>query len=175
MLHNFNPSTTDGVETACRTHHRSCRQSLWCTTYVGGTHYSGTVFEPGRPTGAYRLDGEGVAPLQLQQLQRCGRALIPTRDSILDGTGNLYGTTIEVAASVHSDGVVFELSPNGSGGWRETVLHSFNNDGSDGAEPFAGLILDSARQSIRYDFPWRHSQLRGWCLSCRPMAAGKLD
>jgi uncharacterized repeat protein (TIGR03803 family) len=38
--------------------------------------------------------------------------------------------------------VVFELSPNSSGGWDETVLHTFT--GPDGAFPTAGVVLDSA-------------------------------
>ena len=39
-------------------------------------------------------------------------------------------------------GTVFELTPNGDGSWTESVLHSFN--GSDGDDPFAGLIFDAA-------------------------------
>jgi len=38
---------------------------------------------------------------------------------------------------------VFELTPTG-GGWTETVLHSFNRNGSDGSNPTAGLIFDAA-------------------------------
>ena len=43
-----------------------------------------------------------------------------------------------------TDGSVFELTPNGGGRWTEKVLHSFNNNGADGIEPFDGLILDGA-------------------------------
>jgi uncharacterized repeat protein (TIGR03803 family) len=46
------------------------------------------------------------------------------------------------------DGTVFELSPNGSGGWVETVLHSFCSESgqscADGAQPWSPLMLDSA-------------------------------
>jgi uncharacterized repeat protein (TIGR03803 family) len=57
---------------------------------------------------------------------------------ILDSAGNLYGTT--AGGGNESDcnggcGVVYKLSPNGSGGWQETVIHSFT--GSDGT-PAAG-------------------------------------
>ena len=41
-------------------------------------------------------------------------------------------------------GTVFELSPSGSGGWVETLLYSFNDNGSDGTYPYAGLVFDSA-------------------------------
>ncbi|MFY9645383.1 MAG: choice-of-anchor tandem repeat GloVer-containing protein [Terriglobales bacterium] len=48
-----------------------------------------------------------------------------------DGAGNFYGST---NAGGLGYGTVFELSPNGSGGWNETVLYSFTG-GSDGASP----------------------------------------
>jgi uncharacterized repeat protein (TIGR03803 family) len=37
---------------------------------------------------------------------------------------------------------VFELTPNGRGGWTEKVLHSFGN-GTDAADPYASLIFDT--------------------------------
>ncbi len=40
-----------------------------------------------------------------------------------DGAGNFYGTTEYGGA--YFGGTVFELTPNGSGGWNETVLYSF--------------------------------------------------
>ncbi len=66
----------------------------------------------------------------------------PTTALIQDGAGNLYGTT--VGGGTHGYGTVFELTPRGGGGWTETVLHSFNQNGSDGAYPYAGLAFDAA-------------------------------
>jgi uncharacterized repeat protein (TIGR03803 family) len=60
---------------------------------------------------------------------------------IADRAGNLYGTTTEGGAS--GAGVVFKLTHNGSGGYTESVLYAFTG-GSDGCDPFAGLIADSA-------------------------------
>lgn len=57
---------------------------------------------------------------------------------VIDASGNLYGTTYAGGAS--GQGAVFELTPNGDGAWKETVIHSFAG-GSDGAFPRAGLIL----------------------------------
>ena len=37
---------------------------------------------------------------------------------------------------------VFEVSPNGKGGWSETVLYRFKK-GTDGAYPFSGLVRDA--------------------------------
>jgi uncharacterized repeat protein (TIGR03803 family) len=58
---------------------------------------------------------------------------------IFDSSGNLYGTTPNGGNA--GFGTVFELSPNGSGGWTETVLYSFQG-GSDGQGPSWGLIFD---------------------------------
>jgi uncharacterized repeat protein (TIGR03803 family) len=64
----------------------------------------------------------------------------PVAGLTLDTAGNLYGTTPQGGA--YDDGVVFELTPNMEGGWSESVLHSFT--GADGANPYAGLIFDTA-------------------------------
>ncbi len=73
----------------------------------------------------------------------------PTTGLIIDAAGNLYGTT--PFGGIHgcfggglNCGTVFELSPNGSGGWTEKVLHSFNQNGTDGFYPYSNLIFDAA-------------------------------
>ena len=69
----------------------------------------------------------------------------PTAGLIFDKAGNLYGTT-QIGGGTTCSGVgcgtVFELSPNGSGGWTETILYSFLNS-PDGYEP-QGLIFDGS-------------------------------
>ena len=61
---------------------------------------------------------------------------------VMDSHGNLYGTTI--AGGTNGTGAVFRLSPNGLGGYTETVLYSFGTATSgDGNVPYAGLILDA--------------------------------
>jgi uncharacterized repeat protein (TIGR03803 family) len=58
-----------------------------------------------------------------------------------DGAGNFYDTTPYGGASGY--GTVFELSPNGTGGWNETVLYNFTG-GADGSNPwFSYLTFDS--------------------------------
>jgi len=60
-----------------------------------------------------------------------------------DHAGNFFGTTY---GGVLGSGTAYELSPNNTGGWNKTVLHSFNgglNIGPDGSGPSGPLIFDS--------------------------------
>jgi uncharacterized repeat protein (TIGR03803 family) len=68
-----------------------------------------------------------------------GRA--PTGNLIVDASGNFYGATL--LGGAHDRGTVFELSPNGNGGWTETVLYSFGSQNGDGTQPSSGLVMDS--------------------------------
>jgi uncharacterized repeat protein (TIGR03803 family) len=62
---------------------------------------------------------------------------------VFDQHGNLYGTTTNSSdVCVPSCGSVYELTPS-NGGWTLTVLFSFTG-GSDGGQPFGGLIFDNA-------------------------------
>ena len=56
----------------------------------------------------------------------------------LDKSGNVYGTTYNGGAS--NNGVVYELMRSG-GKWTESVLYNFTG-GSDGGNPYAGVIFD---------------------------------
>jgi uncharacterized repeat protein (TIGR03803 family) len=61
-----------------------------------------------------------------------------------DGKGKFYGTTQGGGDS--GNGTVFQLSPNGSGGWNETVIYSFCSapNCADGVGPFFSYVtLDS--------------------------------
>lgn len=65
---------------------------------------------------------------------------------VFDSAGNLYGTTYNggnpKTCNNNGCGVVFELSPSGSG-WTEKVIHTFSG-GWDGANSRATLIIDAA-------------------------------
>ncbi len=70
----------------------------------------------------------------------------PTSTLISDSSGNLYGTTTLGGAS--NNGTVFELVCSSgtapcSGTYSEKVLYSFTGK-PDGANPYAGLIMDTA-------------------------------
>jgi hypothetical protein len=66
---------------------------------------------------------------------------VPAAGLIFDTAGNLYGITAN-GGNNNCCGDVFELSPQSGGGWGETVLHFFRNNGKDGHGPEAGLIFD---------------------------------
>ena len=109
--------------------------NLYGTTYNGGTSADGTVFELTPAAGgtwtekvlwSFGNGTDGTAPLA---------------GLIFDAAGNLYGTT--VSGGTYGNGTVFELTPAAGGTWTEKVLWSFGN-GTDGYQPFAGLIFDAA-------------------------------
>jgi uncharacterized repeat protein (TIGR03803 family) len=113
--------------------------NLYGTTTNGGAHGRGTVFKltPGAnnawtETTLHSFDGKNGA--------------FPGANLTFDTSGNLYGTTYSGGnvknCSPNGCGVVFKLIPGANGKWTETVLHSFS--GEDGANPWAGLIFDSA-------------------------------
>jgi uncharacterized repeat protein (TIGR03803 family) len=66
--------------------------------------------------------------------------LFPYGGLIFNQTGDLYGTT--EFGGKRQAGVVFQLTPNSDGRWKEEVLHGFSV--SDGYAPIAGLIFDRA-------------------------------
>jgi len=64
--------------------------------------------------------------------------------------GSLYGTTVRGGTSSLDHfgnvggGVVFQLTPQSDGTWKETVLHSFPAFKTDGSKPYEGVVLDGA-------------------------------
>jgi uncharacterized repeat protein (TIGR03803 family) len=111
--------------------------NLYGTTATGGSSVCmggcGTVFR-------LAPNGGGYTESVLYAFTDAGDGGTPRGNLIVDGSGNLYSTT---EGGGNGYGVVFELTPNGSGGYAESVLHAFNS-GTDGAYPVAGLIVDSA-------------------------------
>ena len=68
---------------------------------------------------------------------------LPTTGVVFDGAGNLYGTTYWGGSGCNDlCGTVYQLMPSESG-WNEKVLYSYTG-GSDGANPWGGVLLDGA-------------------------------
>lgn len=103
---------------------------LYGTTYYGGSADGGTV---------YRVKTDGAGFQLLRSLTGgLADALHPSAGLVLDGSGNLYGTSEHGGLSYQ--GVVFRLKTDGTG---FTILRSFAGSPSDGAEPHAALVLDA--------------------------------
>jgi len=66
---------------------------------------------------------------------------LPYAGLVFDKAGNLYGTT--EFGGTNSQGTVFEITPNSSGGWTESVLYNFTG-GDDGGQPYGSLVFDSS-------------------------------
>jgi hypothetical protein len=78
----------------------------------------------------------------------------PISGLVFDAEGNLYGTTVE-GGLFSFYGVVFELIPSGA----EYVLYSFTG-GTDGGEPYAGVIFDAqaALTAMAPPLRWRRQE-----------------
>jgi uncharacterized repeat protein (TIGR03803 family) len=126
--------------------------NLYGATFQGGSGSSngcGTIFQL-KPAQLKPAQLKPVATGWTESLVRtfCSAGgndgYFPGPGLIKDAAGNIYGLTASGGRNL--GGVAFMLTP-GSGGWTETVLHSFCLVGSCsnlGAQPVAGLILDAA-------------------------------
>jgi uncharacterized repeat protein (TIGR03803 family) len=113
---------------------RDATGNLYGTTSNGGANSDGSVFEVALGSGT------------LTTLASFGgtNGAYPESGLVMDGSGNLYGTTSQggpawnPTGSVYGDGTVFELAAGGSA---VTSLASFN--GADGSGP-GGLVMDGS-------------------------------
>jgi len=71
-----------------------------------------------------------------------GDGTTPNGPLILDGEGNLYGVTC-CGPGDYGNGVLFELTPQNNGTWKEKILHSFTG-GSGGARPWGSLLFNGS-------------------------------
>ena len=101
------------------------RGHLYGTTEYGGASFNGTVFQvtaKGQETVLHSFD--------------CNTdGCQPEAPLVMDGNGNLFGTTIH--GGTFANGTVFELTASGT----ESVLYNFGC-GSDGCTPYGGLVFD---------------------------------
>jgi len=141
-LHNFGNGTDGSVPLASLIF--DAEGNLYGTTTYGGSHNAGTVFEM-TPNGS-----GGWTEKKLHNFGSGTDGTYPVASLVFDAAGNLYGTTryggnYLCASSAHYGcGTVFEMTPNGSGGWTEKKLHNFGINTADGAIPLADLIFDAA-------------------------------
>lgn len=142
VLHSFGRTADDGINPAASLI-LDAAGNLYGTNSGGGgaACYNnefgcGNVFEL-----TPEADG-GWTEKVLRKFSIGGRdGFAPYSSLTLDAAGNLFGTTS--SGGPYFAGAVFELTPTGSRGWTEKVLHDFGN-GKDGGAPEAGVIFDAA-------------------------------
>jgi uncharacterized repeat protein (TIGR03803 family) len=123
--------------------------NMYGTTASGGAFGYGTVFKLTHSGGRWT---ESV----LYNFMAGQDGSQPVDGVVMDGVGNLYGTTRFGGVNNCSSGcgTVFELSPSGSG-WTEHVLYRFPG-GSDGYQPYGGVVLDPAGNLFGATFDGGH-------------------
>jgi uncharacterized repeat protein (TIGR03803 family) len=108
--------------------------NLYGTTSSGGKYNNGTVFQLLASVG-------GMWTFKALHSFTDADGQNPVGSLTFDRAGNLYGMTS--AGGAYNYGTAYELKPVAGGGWREKVLHSFLDNGTDGFSPRAGMIFDA--------------------------------
>jgi uncharacterized repeat protein (TIGR03803 family) len=109
--------------------------NLYGNTSEGGAYNEGTIFKLIRGS-----DGTWLEQTLYSfgaNSQDSGGAFQPVA---LDASGNIWGTLY--TGGTYGLGAIFELSPNSSGDWIETIVYSFPG-GTNGEYPQCGLIFDA--------------------------------
>jgi uncharacterized repeat protein (TIGR03803 family) len=109
--------------------------NLYGTTEGGGAFNGGTVYELYRTSSGWK---EKV--LHSFHLSQSDGNTPGWGSLFMDSSGSLYGTT---AGGGCCGGVVFKLTPDSSGRWKETILYNFQK-GVTGYSPNAGAVMDKA-------------------------------
>jgi uncharacterized repeat protein (TIGR03803 family) len=136
-IHSFNANGHDGI-TPLAALTLDGAGTLYGTTYAGGSHSDGVVFQ--LTPGSNGKWSEKILHTFNASNGHDGAA--PDAPVVIDSSGNIFGTTVG-GGKDRFYGVVFELSLNTQGHWQEKILHAFT-DGNDGGEPNAGLTFDAA-------------------------------
>ena len=108
--------------------------NLYGTTANGGSYGAGTAFELSSNSATLRCCREVL----VYNFTAGTDGQTPRAGLVFDGSGNLYGTTVN--GGTYGGGTAFEWSPSQG---IESVLYSFGS-GSDGKNPYAGLVFDSS-------------------------------
>jgi uncharacterized repeat protein (TIGR03803 family) len=98
--------------------------NLYGTTSWGGKNNLGTVFK-------ITLNGKKTI---LYNFQNMPDGSNPDGKLVQDSAGNLYGTTVTGGAT--DNGTLFKINPQG----QETILHTFQQNATDGGSPRSGVI-----------------------------------
>jgi hypothetical protein len=137
ILHNFghNPSgEPDGINPMGGVTVDSAG-NVYGTAYAGGTFGMGIVYK------LAPVDGGLWKEIIIHNFEGPD-GKYPVAGVILDAAGNIYG--IAQQGGKGNSGAVYQLTQGENGGWVRNVIHSFVNNGTDGAVPTDGLTIDAA-------------------------------
>lgn len=163
ILHSFPDNATDGYYLQAGLV-SDTSGNLYGTTAYGGTYGNGAVFE------LTLISGGAWTETILHSFNGGTDGRFPQAGLVLDSAGNLYGTTYN-GGDYFDFGTVYELSPTAGGSWTETILHSFNDDGTDGINPSASLIFD-AKGNLYSTTPYGGAYGAGTAFELIPAAGG---
>lgn len=133
ILHHFCGPPDDGAFPAAGLIMNSSGDLLG-TTFNGGAHTWGTVFELSYNSGL----GTWTEHV-LHSFGAVADGMNPSGSLIMDSFGNLYGTTIQ--GGLYGEGTVFRVSCS-DGSCTETSIYAFLG-GEDGRTPYGRLVMDS--------------------------------
>jgi uncharacterized repeat protein (TIGR03803 family) len=128
VLHTFAGGESDGEFPMYTSLVMDGKGNLYGITEQGGPDNRGLV---------YKLSPSGKFTLLHGFLGGTTDGCFPYGTPAMDAKGNLYGTTYKCGSA--SEGMVWKVSKKGA----ETVLHNFAGGSSDGAYPYAGVIMDA--------------------------------
>ena len=154
VLHSFTGTNGDGTKPVAGLIMDSAGNLYGTTQYGGITSCSSGSFLPQGCGTVFKLDPSGKETVLYSFTLTNGDGASPAASLIMDSAGNLYGTTQfggitsgncpnpntnSAAPPPAGCGTVFKLDPSGN----QTVLYSFTLTQGDGAQPTAGVIMDS--------------------------------
>jgi len=128
VLHSFVGGSSDGEFPYYTSLLMDTKGNLYGVTSQGGSSNRGVVF---------KLSKSGKFTVLHSFIGGTTDGCYPYGTPAMDTKGNLYGTTYMCGAS--NAGVVWKVGEKGT----ETVLHNFAGGSSDGAYPYAGVIMDA--------------------------------
>jgi uncharacterized repeat protein (TIGR03803 family) len=129
VLHSFAGGASDGQYPLYTNLVMDTAGNLYGLTEEGGTAGVGTLYEVSE-NGTFTLLHSFAGGTQ----DGCH----PLGTPFIDKNGNVYGTTFGCGSS--SLGTVWRVAKDGT----ETLLHNFAGGKKDGAEPFSGVVADTA-------------------------------
>jgi uncharacterized repeat protein (TIGR03803 family) len=128
VLHSFAGGSSDGCEPVFTSLIMDAKHNLYGITYFGGTYGSGAV---------YKLTKTGALTVLHSFAGYPSDGCKVYGSPAIDKKGNLYGTASGCGSN--DLGIVWKVSQQGT----ETVLHNFAGYPSDGANPYAGVLIDA--------------------------------